>query len=181
MSSAALTGNPDWLKRVLCVVLPAEVAVKLKALSDLEPLEFTRVTPLRPMERRRRRLERLADLLESYAGPIRLFNQIEAASKRRRGAMRRDLSPFSVAYDDPMFRTEGMEGDTFGEGMSFFCLTGSEAHELVCDCHYFGPVSGASIAERARFMAAHPGLSMRLKDFIAPLVPRASREWQPGC
>jgi len=145
--------------------------VKLKSLSELEPLEFTRVAPLRQMELRRRRLDRLAHLLENHSGPIRLFNQVEAASKQRRRVMRRECSPFTVAYEDPLFRTEGLESDTFGEGMRFFCLTASEAHELVCDCHYFGPVSGATIGERARFMGSHPSMMMRCRDFMASINP----------
>jgi hypothetical protein len=123
------------------------------------------------MELRRRRLERLANLLEGRPGPVRLFNQIEAASRQRRRGMRRDFSPFAIAHDDPVFRTEGLASDTFGDGMTFFRLTASEAHELVCDCHYFGPVTGLSVAERARFMASHPSFSMRCKDFIASVNP----------
>jgi hypothetical protein len=123
------------------------------------------------MELRRRRLERLANLLEGRQEPVRLFNQIEAASRQRRRGMRRDYSPFAVAYHDPVFRTEGLSNDTFGEGMIFFHLTASEAHELVCDCHYFGPITGSSVAERARFMASHPSFSMRCKDLIASVNP----------
>ena len=145
--------------------------MKHKHLSEFEPLEFMHVAPLKPMELRRRRLDRFAHVLENHTGPIRLFNQVEAASKQRRRTMRRDFSPFTVAYGDTLFRTEGMESDTIGEGMRFFCLTASEAHELVCDCHYFGPVSGASIAERARFMASHPSFAMRCRDFIASVNP----------
>lgn len=145
--------------------------MKPKALSELEPLELTFVTPMKPLEVRRRRLERFATLLEAHSGPIRLLNQVEGASRRRRRAMRRDFSPFSVAFGDSLFRAEGMQNDTYGEGMRFFDLSAFETHELVCDCHYFGPVTGATIAERARFMAAHPGMMTRVKDFMETLNP----------
>lgn len=141
--------------------------MKYQPLSELQSVEYTRAEPLKAGELRRRRLERLAALLESHTGPVRLFAQIEAIPGRRRRSMRREMSPFSIAYLDPVFRTEGLEGDTIGEASVFFGLSSSETHELVCDCHYFGPVNGRTVAERARYMAAHPGLISRLRNFIA--------------
>jgi hypothetical protein len=149
--------------------------VKYKSLSELEPVEFTRVETLKPLELRRRRLERLASLLESHTGPVRLFTQVEAVPGRRRRAMRRDSSPFFIAFQDPVFRTEGLGSDTIGEATAFFGLSTAESHELVCDCHYFGPVTGSTVAERARHMAMHPSLSARMKSFFAGFSP-----WRPA-
>jgi hypothetical protein len=141
--------------------------VKYKSLSELDPREFTRVETLKPLELRRRRLERLASLLDGYRGPVRLFTQVEAVPGRRRRVMRRDYSPFSIAFQDPVFRTEGLSGDTIGEATQFLGLSDAESHELVCDCHYFGPVTGSTVAERARHMAAHPSIAARMKSFFA--------------
>ena len=137
--------------------------MKYKSLTELEPQEFTRVETLKPLELRRRRLERLASLLENHMGPVRLFTQVEAVPGRRRRAMRRDYSPFAIAFSDPVFRTEGLADDTIGQATAFFGLALSETHELVCDCHYFGPVTGSTVAERARHMAAHPSIAARMK------------------
>lgn len=141
--------------------------MKYQPLSELKSVEYARVEPLRPGELRRRRLERLARVLENHTGPVRLFSQVEAIPGRRRRSLRRECSPFSIAYLDPVFRAEGLAGDTIGEGSYFFGLSSSETHELVCDCHYFGPVSGHTVAERARYLAAHPSLVTRVRNFVA--------------
>ncbi len=141
--------------------------MKHKPLSEIQSTDFARVEPVRPGILRRRRLERFADILENCAGPVRLFAQIEAVPDRRRRQMRRDSSPFSIAFADPVFRAEGLQSDTIGDASGFFGLSANETHELVCDCHYFGPVNGSVVAERARHMAAHPGLAARFRDVLA--------------
>ena len=143
--------------------------MKHTPLSDVQPLEFSPIA-VKPAELRRRRLERFADLLDAHTGPIRLFSQIETVPGRRRRVMRRDCSPFSIALTDPVFRVEGLANDTIGEASAFFGLSSWEAHELVCDCHYFGPVNGRTVAERARFIAAHPSIVSRVRNFIAGLT-----------
>jgi len=148
--------------------------MKHKALSEIQFTEFTHVAPTNPGALRRRRLERFADLLESHAGPMRLFSQIEAVPDRKLRPLRRDSSPFSVAFVDPVFHAEGLAGDTIGEGRAFFFLSSSETHELVCDCHYFGPVTGRTVAERARSMAAHPSLASRFSMFMVRIAARGS-------
>lgn len=141
--------------------------MKYQPLSDIQSSEFTRIEPLRPMELRRRRLLRLADILDSYTGPVRLFSQVEAIPGRKRRAMRREYSPFAIAWLDPVFRAEGLTSDTIGESSAFFGLSSSEAHELVCDCHYFGPVNGRTVGDRARYMAAHPGIAARFRNLFS--------------
>lgn len=141
--------------------------MKYKPLSELHSTEYTRVEPPKPGEIRRRRLERLAEVLERHTGTVRLFSQLEAVPGRRRRTMRRESSPFAIAMLDPVLRAEGLGGDSVGEASAFFGLSSSEAHELVCDCHYFGPVNGHTVAERARYMAAHPGLVSRMRNFFA--------------
>jgi hypothetical protein len=141
--------------------------MKHKSLSEIPSTEFVRIARMNPAALRRRRLERLADLLETHVGPIRLFAMIEAVPGRKRRAMRRDSSPFSIAFVDPVFRAEGLASDTIGDASAFFGLSSSETHELVCDCHYFGPVTGQTVAERARHMAAHPSLAARFRNIVA--------------
>lgn len=141
--------------------------MKTQPLSELKSVEYARVELLKPGELRRRRLERLADLLEHHTGPVRLFSQVEALPSRRRRTMRRESSPFAIAYLDPVFRADGLGSDTIGEASAFFGLSSSEAHELVCDCHYFGPVNGRIVADRTRYMAAHPGIVSRMRSFFA--------------
>jgi len=141
--------------------------MKFRTLSEIQSVELAHVGPAHPGALRRRRLERFADLLEGHAGPVRLFSQIEAIPSRRIRTMRRDSSPFSIAFVDPVFRAEGLASDTIGDASTFFSLSSSETHELVCDCHYFGPVNTRIVAERVRAMAAHPSLVSRLRNFVA--------------
>ena len=148
--------------------------MKYKSLSEIQSTEFARVDPPKPGVLRRRRLERFADILENHAGPIRLFSQVEAIPGRKRRAMRRDCSPFSIAFADPVFRAEGLASDTIGDASAFFGLGASEAHELVCDCHYFGPVNARTVADRARFIASHPSLASRMRNFIAGMKLRSA-------
>ncbi len=143
-----------------------------RTLAEIQSNEFIHIESPRPGTLRRRRLERLADLLDSHAGPVRLFSQIEAIPGRRRRAMRRDSSPFAIAYGDPVFRAEGLTSDTVGDASAFFGLSSWETHELVCDCHYLGPANGQTIADRARFMAAHPSLAIRFRNFMAGFASR---------
>ncbi|MGD0191422.1 MAG: hypothetical protein ABSD74_11830 [Rhizomicrobium sp.] len=141
--------------------------MKYRPLSEIRTTDFVRVDRIDPARLRRRRLERFAEILENHAGPVRLFVQIEAVPDRKRREMRRDCSPFSIALSDPIFRADGLESDAIGEARAFFGLSNMETHELVCDCHYFGPVNGKIVAERARYMAAHPSLGSRIRLFVA--------------
>lgn len=108
---------------------------------------------------RRRRLERLAELLESTEGPVRLFSTMECYSKRERLALRLERSPLSLAWQDAQFRRDGLRGDSVGEGMAYFNLSMREAHGLLCDCGYGGmalfrtPLARL-VAQRARRLAA---------------------------
>lgn len=113
---------------------------------------------------RRQRLERLANLLEAAENPVRLFITMECYPKNERRALRQDGSPLTIARQDPLFRQEGLSGDTVGEGMTFFRLSLREAHALLCDCGYGGVMRmGASlnslVAARARRLAATHSLA----------------------
>lgn len=84
---------------------------------------------------------------------------MECYPRRERMALRVERSPLAFAFRDAQFRREGLTGDSVGEGMAFFNLSMSEAHALLCDCHYGGfalfraPLASL-VAQRARKLAA---------------------------
>jgi hypothetical protein len=65
-----------------------------------------------------------------------------------------------VAFADPVLRDAGLDGDTFGHAQKFFELSWGEAHELLCDCHYYGAMDGETVAGRVRALA-RPTLTQR--------------------
>jgi hypothetical protein len=114
------------------------------------------VTRLQTRMSRRERLLSWAATLESHAGqPIKPLMRIEFLPRQERMLARRDDSPLTVAYRDPVLREEGLAGDTLGEAMRFFELSDHEAHYLVCDCHYHGgmTMTPEGVAKRTRAIA----------------------------
>ena len=105
---------------------------------------------------RRERLERLARLLEEHDGPVQMLTQIEYLRRVERLLLRRDGSPLTIAYKDPVFRAQGLAGDRLGDAMAFFALDDREAHHLFCDCHYRTCVSSQVIAAQVRSVAQRP-------------------------
>ena len=102
-------------------------------------------------ELRRSRLQRLAALLECYSGPLTLIHRIEYVGDAERRTLRSDNSPLTVAYNDPVFRQDGLASDRLGDAMDFFQLTRREAHFLLCECHFVGvAVTPQLIAKRVR-------------------------------
>jgi hypothetical protein len=124
----------------------AEVAKQAQVFSSVDT----------PRAQRRERLERLAQLLETHDGPVQMLTQIEYLRRAERLLLRRDGSPLTIAYQDPVFRVQGLSGDRLGDAMTFFCLDDREAHHLFCDCHYRTGVSSNVIAAQVRAVAARP-------------------------
>ena len=108
---------------------------------------------------RRERLERFAALLDAHKGPIRLLARIDYLSAKQRARLRAETSPLTIAFGDPVFRAQGLNGDRLGDAMDFFSLREGQAHYLLCDCHYPDAVTPAIIAGRARSVAQKPTLS----------------------
>ncbi len=84
---------------------------------------------------RAERLQRWVELLERE--PDRRLNaipEIEYMLPMDRPGARADDSPLSVAFADPVFRTQGLAGDTLGDAMRFFELSEHEAHHAFCSC-----------------------------------------------
>jgi hypothetical protein len=135
-----------------------EKAMQYKSLDAIR--DQANVIPFAPSSReylralRRERLERFAAVLERHSGPVTLLSGIEYIPERERMMLRLETSPLSIAYADPELRRQGLAGDRLGDAMAFFQLTRSEAHHLLCDCHYVGMrTSPQMIAARARAIA----------------------------
>src|SRR5262249_15296505 len=105
---------------------------------------------------RRERLERLARLLEEHDGPVQMLTQIEYLRRAERLLLRRDGSPLTIAYRDPVFPAQGLAGHRLRDAMGVFTARGPRTHPLFCDCHYRTGVSSQVIATQVRSVAQRP-------------------------
>jgi hypothetical protein len=124
---------------------------------------------------RRRRLERLAEILESHPEPVQLFRDIEYVPATGRPSLRQDGSPFSVAFQDPLLRGQGLASDTIGDAMTFFDLSWRETHYLVCYCHYGNQARSGAVAERVRHLASQRSWAERWDAFRTAIAARFAR------
>lgn len=125
---------------------------------------------------RRQRLERWARILQREPGRlVIMLNEIEHITGTSWSAARADRSAIALAFADPLFRREGLAGDTLGDAETFFGLSRRQAHHLLCACH-LGPVASAGqISERISALARRPTLAERWTDLrskIARLLAR---------
>lgn len=100
---------------------------------------------------RAERLERWVEVLRQYGGDM--LTTLDGTEYRRpdeRAAMRRNNSPITVAFHDPLLRGAGMRDDTYGEARRFFELSDHELHYVVCHCHCGARMSGHAAADRVR-------------------------------
>lgn len=67
-----------------------------------------------------------------------------------RDLMRRDGSPFSVAFGDPVLREDGLQNDTYGEAKRFFELSDLQLHKIVSYCHVGHSMTASRAARRVR-------------------------------
>src|SRR5690348_9414780 len=92
---------------------------QLRSVADVEPRSMTR----------QERLQRWIDILER--NPHRRLNslgEIEYQPPAERALVRANDSPLTVAFEDPVLRTEGLASDRLGDAMRFFELTEGQAH-----------------------------------------------------
>jgi hypothetical protein len=78
-------------------------------------------------------------------------------------------SPFSVAFDDPVLRAEGLTGDSYGDAKRFFELTDRQLHNIVCYCHLGASTSAEAAAGRVRAAvggSGNPGVFGMLREAI---------------
>ncbi len=110
----------------------------------------------------RQRLRRWADVLDSAPGlALRALRRVELYAPEERAALRADGSPLSVAYADPVLRSDGLASDRLGDGGGFFGLGDRDMHALVCDCRYGGRMRAKDVARRVRGLS-HPNPLVRL-------------------
>jgi len=109
---------------------------------------------------RRARLERWAALLEQHPEPVSVLHETEYQPRPVRDTMRADGSALAVAFQDPLLRVQGLTGDTYGEAVRFFGLSDSEAHHILCYCHYcMTAVPASQTAARVRAIAGRPSIA----------------------
>ena len=103
---------------------------------------------------RKQRLNRWAEVLEQegerHLQPLRDVEFVPAA---RRRALRADQSALAAAFEDPVLRSDGLAGDTLGDGVDFFGLSHNQAHHILCACHYAGRPAASLVARRVRHAA----------------------------
>jgi hypothetical protein len=100
---------------------------------------------------RQERLQRWIELLER--NPSRRLNslgEIEYQPPAERALVRANDSPLTVAYEDPVLRTEGLASDRLGDAMKFFELTEGQAHYALCSCLSGRHMEASSFAQRLR-------------------------------
>jgi hypothetical protein len=116
-----------------------------------------------PTLSRRERLQRWAELLSRDPHrQLKALSRVEFYAERERALMRGENTPISVAAGDPVLREAGLHGDTLGDAQSFFELSASEAHYLLCDCHYVGQMNAEGVAQRIRAVAGSKSAWSRL-------------------
>ena len=122
----------------------------------------------RPAMTRTQRLERWAELLD--LDPGRNLSTLPGTEYQRgeaRDTMRSLGSPFSVAYDDPVLRAEGLAGDSYGDAKRFFELTDQQLHNIVCYCHHGASMTAEAAAGRVRAAvggSGNPGVFGMLRE-----------------
>jgi hypothetical protein len=123
-----------------------------------------------PQMSRRDRLQRWATLLGLE--PERRLNtlrQTEFYSPLRRGSIRADGSPISIALADPVLNADGLRDDTYGEAKRFFDLSDRQMHKILCYCRFGENTSGRAAAWAIhRMMAAESclGWFTRLRRWL---------------
>lgn len=121
-------------------------------LTDLErAADIYRIAPCQRRLSRTERLQRWASQLESRR--YQKLNSLHGTEYRSAEAlenMRRDNSPLTVAYQDPVLRGDGLENDTYGAARRYFGLNDAELHGVVCFCYYGETMSARVTAWRVR-------------------------------
>ncbi len=142
--------------------------MKLKTLEDLKQVADVRPPLERDRMSKQKRLERWAEVLElAPQRELRSLYETEYSSRHRRYALREDNSPLTVAFQDPVLRAEGLQGDGYGDAMNFFELSDDDLHYIVCFCHHGRTMTPTEVARRVR-AAAH---WTARKSFVQRLIP----------
>lgn len=117
----------------------------MEGIQIVDPQQLTRI----------QRLERWALALETLSdAPLRTLKETEHQHSDERLLMREDNSPLTVAFEEPVLRSAGLRGDTFGEVKRFFELSDWELHDILCYCHFGSTVRASEAAARVRSVKA---------------------------
>ena len=124
-----------------------------------------------PVMSKVQRLQRWAQLLEGDPGRrLNTFFETEYQPRAARDAMRPTNTPISVAFADPVLRSEGLADDSYGEALRFFEISDYQLHAILCFCHH-GETMSAGTAARAigSVVAAvtRPSIVNRVRQFFA--------------
>lgn len=140
--------------------------MKLKDLDDVRGVAEVHADLGRlPQMSRRERLERWADVLDGQRErTLRSLLGTEFVPPRERKEMRVDDSPFTVAFEDPILRAEGLRSDKLGDAVAFFGLSDHDAHRLVCDCYRGRTMTARSVAADVRTIAWYSAVD----DLLTP-------------
>jgi hypothetical protein len=128
-----------------------EVSMKHQLRDELRNVADVTPEPQNSTMDRTQRLERWLKLLEG--NPHRILTALagtEYYPSCERDQMRSDDSPFSVAFEDPVLRAEGLQNDTYGEAKRFFEVSDRQLHEIVCYCHVGHSMTAARAAQCVR-------------------------------
>lgn len=124
---------------------------------------------------RRERLERWATLLEVHGGRLNALVRIEHLSSEEFQAYQRPNSPLTIAFNDPVLRREGLESERLGDVLDFFNMSDDDAHRLLCDCHYFGAMSGKAVASLIRSQIRREAFRSAWKRVLGRAMPWFAR------
>lgn len=121
----------------------------------------------KPMSRQER-LARWAQVLEQERERVlNTLYETEFQPRRVRDCLRSENSPLSVAFEDPVLRTDGLTGDSYGEARAFFDLSDLELHAIVCYCHHGLTMTADEAARRVRLVMGNrlrPAFHVRVTD-----------------
>ncbi|MDX8451172.1 hypothetical protein RFM98_00200 [Mesorhizobium sp. VK9D] len=122
-----------------------------------------------PVMTRSQRLDHWASLLEQ--DPERSLGALpgtEYMSLDERDKAQCLESPLSVAFADPILRSQGLRSATYGEARRFFELADWQLHAIVCHCHVGASMKAGWAAARVRAATKDDGkLFGKLRERIA--------------
>ncbi len=122
-----------------------------RPLSELSTVADVKIPKQAPALSKRERLDRWAELLErDPTHVLRTLDEIEWKPKAERLAMRADNSALTIAYSDPVLRSEGLLSDRFGDAVRFFEISEHDAHIVLCSCHGGEAMLAEEAARRVR-------------------------------
>jgi len=148
--------------------------MKHQSPQEIAAVATTFPLPRQPKMSRKERLEYWASILERHDGPLNALRQIEYLSPVERRAYRGANTPLTIAFSDPVLREEGLKSDRLGDTMEFFGLNDNDAHRLLCDCRYYGAMTGERVAERLRRHAQRQEFRTRVMNAIGRFFGRTA-------